>query len=430
MESKSTAYESIRPPLVAGIVVIVVFFGGFGSWAAVAPLQSAAVAPGVLNVESRRKTIQHLEGGIVADIMVAEGDSVTAGQPLIRLDPIQARSLLTQLRIRFQTLRAQEARLTAERDGHDKVDFDYDRDNAEIASAVAGEIRIFEARLKAMQSEQAILNNRIAQFREEMTGLDGQIRAQTVQLGLIDQELKAQEKMFERKLVSMQRVIELKRERSEIVGDRNQQQAAIARIKQSIAEEKLKILDIRTSQSNEVVSQLREVETSLSDVIERLRAAEDVVERTTLLAPLDGVIVNLQIHTVGGVVGPGDELMDIVPAREALVVDARVNPSDIDSVSPGQSAQVVLTAFSSRTVKPLDGTVQSVSADRLTDARTDEPYYLARVSLTPAELAERADLELSAGMQADVMIITGEQTAIEYIFAPVERSFYRAMREQ
>lgn len=420
----------MRPVLIAGAVIVLVFFGGLGSWAAIAPLQSAAVAPGVLNVESQRKTIQHLEGGIVAEILVAEGDGVVAGQALIRLDPVQARSLMTQLRIRHQTLKAQEARLLAERDGRATMDFEYDREDAEISNAVAGEIRIFEARRAAMDSEKAILNNRIAQLREEMTGLQGQIGAQTQQLSLIDEELTAQEKMFERQLVSMQRMIELKRERSEIVGDRNQQRAAIARIKQSIDEEKLKILDLKTTLSNEVVAQLREVETSLADVAERSRAAADVVERTTILAPLDGKIVNLQIHTVGGVVAPGDDLMDIVPAREALVVDARVNPSDIDAVNPGLKAQVVLTAFSRRTVKPLDGIVTSVSADRLTDARTDEPYYLARVSLVDDAVHADEDLELSAGMQADVMIITGEQTAIEYLFAPVERSFYRAMREQ
>lgn len=420
----------MRPVLIAGAVIVLVFFGGLGSWAAIAPLQSVAVAPGVLNVESQRKTIQHLEGGIVAEILVAEGDGVVAGQALIRLDPVQARSLMTQLRIRHQTLKAQEARLLAERDGRATMDFEYDREDAEISNAVAGEIRIFEARRAAMDSEKAILNNRIAQLREEMTGLQGQIGAQTQQLSLIDEELTAQEKMFERQLVSMQRMIELKRERSEIVGDRNQQRAAIARIKQSIDEEKLKILDLKTTLSNEVVAQLREVETSLADVAERSRAAADVVERTTILAPLDGKIVNLQIHTVGGVVAPGDDLMDIVPAREALVVDARVNPSDIDAVNPGLKAQVVLTAFSRRTVKPLDGIVTSVSADRLTDARTDEPYYLARVSLVDDAVHADEDLELSAGMQADVMIITGEQTAIEYLFAPVERSFYRAMREQ
>lgn len=426
----TTALQAMRPAIVTGAVVIAVFFGGLGSWAAIAPLQSAAVASGVLNVESSRKTIQHLEGGIVEEIFVREGDAVKAGQDLIRLDSTQARAILAQLQNRRETMKALEARLVAERDNRDLVVFNGGQDLEEPSKAVAGEASIFEARRRALESEQSILENRIAQFEEEMTGLRGQISAQGTQLGLIDKELSALEKLLARKLASMQRVIELKRERAEIVGDRNQQLAAIARIKQSIAEEKLKILDLRTARVNEVVEQLREVHTSLSDIDERIVAAADVLARTNVVAPLDGTIVNLRVHTLGGVIGAGEAVMDIVPDQEGLIVDARVNPTDIDSVTPGMQAQVILTAFSRRTVAPLEGIVASVSADRLTDPRTAEPYYLARVRLPDSVLADRDDLALSAGMQAEVMIITGEQTALQYLFRPVEQSFNRAMREQ
>lgn len=421
----------MKPLIVAGTVAIGVFFGGLGSWAAIAPLDSAAVAPAVLNVETRRKTVQHLEGGIVAEILVSEGAAVAAGQPLLRLDPTQARANLQQLRIRRRALQALEARLLAERDGTEHVDFAGVGTAGEASNAViADELRVFAARRRAIEGEEAILRNRITQFDEEIVGLNGQIAAQATQIELIDEELAAQEKLFERKLTGMQRLIELKRERAEIAGSRNQQIAAVARIRQRIAEENLRILELDTTRINEVVEQLREVRTSLSDLSERIRAAEDVLERTTILAPLDGVIVDLRVHTVGGVVGAGEALLDIVPEGERLVAEARVDPIDIDAVAPGLRAQVVLSAFDRRTVAPVEGIVSSVSADRLTDARTGVPYYLARVVLPDDAMKAHEGLELSPGMQAEVMILTGEQTALGYLVTPVIRSFRRALREQ
>ncbi len=426
----ATALQAMRPVVIVGATIVLVFFVGFGGWAATAPLQSAAVAPGVLSVESYRKTVQHLEGGIVAKILVQEGQSVSAGQTLIQLDTTQVKANLAQLRIRHEAVRALAARLEAERDGRDEIDFADQNTSKDVSNAIKGELNIFNARRRALAGEQGILENRITQFREEMTGLHGQINAQGTQLKLIDEELAAQEKLFARKLTGMQRIIELKRERSEVSGNRSQQRAAIARIKQSIEEEKLKILELRTTILNEVVAQLREVKTSFSDLDERIHAAEDVLHRTNITAPLNGTIVNLQVHTIGGVIGAGESLMDIVPDEEELVVEARVNPIDIDSVVPGMEAEVVLTAFNRRTVAPLTGVVASVSADRLTDERTGNPYYLARVTLPDIAVTIEKELELSAGMQAEVMIITGEQTTVEYIFRPVQRSFYRAMREQ
>ena len=430
---EGTALDAMRPIARAGLVVVLVFFLGLGSWAAIAPLSSAALGPGVLNVESQRKTLQHLEGGIVGELLVAEGDSVSRGQPLIRLDPTQARANLAQLEIRHHALRALEARLIAERDGRDDIALDPAgaiSDNAELAKAIQNEINVFSARRRSLEGEEKILRQRIRQFEEEIAGLKGQISAQTTQLKLIDEELHAQQSLYERKLVGMQRIIELKRERSEIIGDRNRERAAIARIRQNIGEEELKILELSTSRLNDSVDQLTEVQTTLADVRERLVAAQDVLKRTEIVAPLDGHVVDLRVHTVGGVIGAGEALMDIVPLAERLVVDARVNPMDIDSIHPGMTARVVLTAFNRRTVPPLDGTVLSVSADSLTDSRSGAAYYLARVELDEAVLAEHDDLELSPGMHAEVMIITGEQTALAYLYQPVARSFSRAMREE
>ncbi|MEM7468678.1 MAG: HlyD family type I secretion periplasmic adaptor subunit [Pseudomonadota bacterium] len=427
--SAISALPEIRSLIFTGITIILVFFVGLGSWAAVAPLQSAAIAPGVLNVESNRKTIQHLEGGIVAELLVSEGQEVVAGEVLLKLDATQAGANLAQLKNRYVALKVQEARLLAERDGAEEISFENLSGFLNAEEAKAAEIRVFEARRKAIQGEKNILEKRISQFKEEMAGLGGQIRAQSAELKLIAEELEAQQSLFEKKLAGKQRIITLKREKSELLGDRNQQQAAVARIKQNIGEEQLKIIELRTNRINEVVAQLTEVQTALADIDERLVAAEDIHTRTDIIAPLDGTIVDLKIHTVGGVVGPGEALMDIVPTKAQLIVHGRVNPIDIDAINVGMQAQVVLTAFNRRTVAPAKGEVVSISADRLTDPRSGVPYYLARVKLDEEFVSDNDSLSLSAGMQAEVMIITGEQTPIEYLFKPVVRSFYRAMRE-
>ena len=424
-----SALEQMRTLIVTGVTIILVFFVGFGSWAAVAPLQSAAIAPGVLNVESNRKTIQHLEGGIVAELLVSEGQTVMAGEPLLRLDATQSGANVAQLKNRYAALKVQEARLIAERDAKDAVEFPVLGDFGKGEETIAAERSVFEARQRALKGEKSILQKRISQYREEMAGLNGQIRAQGAQLELIAEELQAQEILFEKKLAGKQRIITLKRERSELIGDRNQQQAAVARIKQNIGEEELKIIELRTDRINEVVAQLTEVQTTLADLEERLIAAKDVHTRTDIIAPLDGTIVDLKIHTIGGVVGAGEALMDIVPTQAQLIVHGRVNPIDIDAISVGMNAEVVLSAFNRRTVAPINGEVVSISADRLTDPRSGVPYYLARVKLADVPKFEDSDLSLSAGMQAEVMIITGEQTPLEYLFKPVARSFYRAMRE-
>lgn len=428
-----SALASMRGIVVAGITIILTFFVGLGSWAAIAPLQSAAIAPGVLNVESNRKTIQHLEGGIVAELLVSEGQEVLAGETLLRLDATQSGASVAQLRNRYLSLKLREARLISERDDAASINFpsihNVAIDDPNYLELIEAERRVFEARLAAMSGEKGILEKRISQYKEEMSGLYGQISAETNQLALIAEEMADQQSLYTKKLVGKQRITTLKRERSEIVGERNRQQAEVARIKQNIGEQELKILELRTNRTNEVVAELSEVQTSIADIQERLVAATDVHTRTDIVAPLDGTIVDLKIHTKGGVVGAGEALMDIVPTKAQLIVHGRVNPIDIDAIHVGMTAEVVLTAFNRRTVAPLQGEVVSISADRLTDPRSGAAYYLARVKL-PAESTQLSeDLSLSAGMQAEVMIITGEQTPLEYLFKPVARSFYRAMRE-
>ncbi len=408
------------------------FFLAFGGWAALAPLKSAAIAPGVVAVESNRKTIKHLEGGIVGEIGVRDGDVVTAGQVLIRLDDTQARVTLERLKGRTVAARALEARLIAERDGSGRIVFPVsltenggDRENAET---LAGQLKIFTTRKEAVAAQESILKQQSAQLNEEITGLKGLIAAENTQIKLIRSEIADVQSLVAKGLAKRPRLLALQRQQAEIEGARSRNIASVARAKQQIAETRLRVSELKTQKLNQVVEELRATQTELFDLEERIRSAEDVLVRTRIKAPLDGTIVGLQIHTPGGVVGPGEPLMDLVPSGAGLIIESQVDPNDIDVVHAGLPAQVRLTAFNQRNLSPIDGKVLTVSADRLTDERSGVPYFLARVVLVE-DLSKDLAVALYPGMQAEVMIVTGERTVLDYIFRPLARSLGRAFRE-
>ncbi len=424
----------VRGAIVAGSAIIVLFFGGLGVWAALAPLESAAIAPGSVSVDTNRKTIQHLEGGIVGAILVRDGETVTKGQVLIRLDVTRPLATLDLLKGRRLAAQALEARLIAERDGRTKIDFpNYlvgQGSQPKVVETLDGQTNIFRARQKAIAGQIKIQEQRIAQISEEIGGLKGQIRAENRQQELIRGEIADVKMLVGKGLARKPRLLALQRRLAEIEGSRSRNRAAIARARQSIGEARTRITEIGTRQLNEVVAELRDVQGEQFDLAERIRAAEDVLGRTDIRAPLDGTVVGLQVHTLGGVIGPGAALMDIVPSGVKLVIEANVDPTDIDVVHPGLEAQVRLTAFSMRNTKPIAGRVMSVSADRLIDERTGQAYYRVRIELIedPAKAFEGATLY--PGMPAEVMIVTGAQSALGYIFNPISSSLNRAFREQ
>ncbi len=424
----------LAKPVIAGLVIIGLFFGGFGSWAALAPLESAAIAQGVVSVASNRKTVQHLEGGIIKEILVRDGDEVIPDQLLIRLDDTQSRASLDLLLGRRITAAALEARLIAERDRRGTVVFpDWLSalvEDDEVKKAVEGEQRIFDARRDTMASQVAVLNQRIAEFGEEIKGLKGEIAAEDVQHELIFEEIAAVEALLVKGLERKPRLLALQRRVAEIDGSKSSNRARIARVKQSIGEARLRITELATTRINEVVEQLREVQASLFDIAERINAARDVLSRTEIRATLAGTIVDLKVHTRGGVIAPGEALLDIVPGEDLLIIEARVEPKDIDVVTWGLLARVRFTAFSQRNAVPMDGRVLSVSADSLIDERTGEAYYLARIKLDKDPSEVMPGLRLYPGMQAEVMIVTGVRTALEYIISPIRNSIGRAMREE
>lgn len=416
-----------------GGIVIGVFFFGLGGWAAFVPLKSAAIAMGQVTVDGRRKTIQHLEGGIVRKIAVREGDVVQQGDVLVELDDIRARSDVDLLRGRLGAALAVRARLSAERDRSEGIAFpeEIDRllpDDNERIPLLEGETTVFEERRNFLASQTNINQQRIAQLKSEIDGLREEVVALRRQLTLIGQEEEGLSSLVEKGLARKPQLLELQRRQADLGGELARNKAAIARAQQQIGETELTILDVRTRFLNEVVGQLQEVQTEVADLRDRMAAADDVIRRTAVVAPVSGEIVNVQVNTSGGVISPGQPLLDIVPIGGGLTIEARVSPGDIDVVHAGLPAQVRISAYKIAENPILDGEVRTVSADALTDERTGESFYTAKIDLKDiSPLPEGA--ELQPGMPAEVMIVTGEQTPLQYLLEPIRISLRRAMRE-
>ena len=426
--------RSLRRMLVWSFAIVAVFFGGLGTWAMLAPLHSAAVATGEVVVEGNRKTVQHLEGGIVSEIRVDEGTRVEAGDVLVRLDPTQAKAQLDLLRSRQHTALAREARLVAERQRADSVTFPRElkaaaSENPDVASMMESQRELFADRRSSLTGQIDILNRRMDRYREQIDGFRAQLGSLDTQAALISEEVASVQNLLERGLERRPRLLALQRRAAELDGSEGDLLARIAQAKQNIAESEARIIQLRNQRREEVSTRLRETRSQLFELEEQLNAQRDVVARTRVRAPRSGTVVDMQVHTQGGVIRAGDKIMDIVPSGEDLLVDARVRPRDIDVVRAGLPAEVRLTAYQRRTTPTIHGEVVSVSADRLIDEQTGEAYYTARVRIDQASLARAENVTLSPGMPAQVMIRTGERTALDYILSPIADTLNQAFRE-
>jgi len=425
--------RSTRRLFIFSVFTVVSIFGAGGYWMTTAQLGSAAIASGVIIAKSERKSIQHLEGGIVDDILVSEGDRVTAGQVILRLDSTSAEASLELLKVRLVSATALENRLRAERDKADKVAFDAlildNQDNPNVVEAMIGEVNIFNARREAIEGQTAILNQKVAQLQEEIKGLNAQQNSEKRQAVLIREEIRDQDILFKKGLAPKVRSLALKRHLAELEGQRGQYLASIARAKQQIAESELSMIDLRNRLMSEIVATLREVQSRIDDTQERLRAAQDVLHRTEIRAPQNGIVADLQFNTPGGVIRPGERIMDLVPDDDELIIEADLRPIDIDVVHVGLDAQIRLTAFNRRSTPPVDGKVIFVSPDRLINATTGLPYYKVLVEVLPKSLAKLKDVELYPGMGADAYIATGSRTAIDYLTSPILDSLDRVAIE-
>jgi HlyD family secretion protein len=425
---------SLHGTVAAGLTIVALFFGGFLGWSMFADIDSAVVAQGTVVVDSHRKTVQHLEGGILRQLLVKEGDHVRAGQPLAYLDSTQADSALGQLVNQSWSVKAQIARLRAEQAGSRDIVFPEDLKAAmtdpAVAALVATQRQLFAARWRAVDSQIAVLQRKIDQFREAIASDNAQLGAIRRQQTLTQTELDNVQKLYSRGYEKLPRLLALQRSVADLQGKQSELRGDIGKARQSIAGAEMEISAARDNRLADIGKEMQDALAQAADIADKLRAARDVRRRRTIVSPQDGIVMDIKVFTDGGVVQPGQPIMDVVPTDDSLLVEARLRPQDMESIHVGIKAQVVLTAYKRTEVPPIDGHVVAVSADKLTDQRTGEPYFTCRVAVNSGELSAYKQVKLQPGMPAQVMLVTGERRAISYFIDPLTERMRGAFRER
>ena len=412
-------------------VVIAVFLVIF-IWGTTAPLQSAALAPGIVQVEGKRKAIQHLEGGIVDSILVGNGDYVTKGEALVQMDTTQAGAELQIVGARRFNLMAQVCRLSAERDNQETVRFfpellESVAVDQRARDAIAAETTLFEARRLSLLGEAEVLRQRVAQLHEKLAGLNAISESKVTVVESLEVEINDLNELLEKGYVDKQRLRELQRLRSNVLGDIADSRAQIAATRVAIGETELQIIQLNKNFKTEVVESHKQASANLYDVEQQYTAIQDRVERATVTAPEPGYVLDLVTTTVGAVVPPGETLMEIVPSVDSMLVDARISPMDIDRVQIGQAAEIRFAVF--KDAYSISGELVRLSPDRLIDEASGVPYYSAEVLILDNDLLIDENMELVPGMPAEVLIKTGERTMLGYITSPMNRLFSRSLIE-
>ncbi|MDI1291832.1 MAG: HlyD family type I secretion periplasmic adaptor subunit [Methylobacter sp.] len=414
-----------------GAAIVFATFGVFGIWAFLAPMDSSALAPGVVVVKSYRKTVQHLDGGIIAKIRVKDGDLVKEGQPLLLLDDTQIKAQLEIARAQNITLAAQVARLRAERDRLKQIDYPELLDDASdprITEAKLAENNVFKSRISAYEGQIAVLNQRVGQINSKINGLRGQIDSKKQLTASYAEEIRDLKELLAEGFADKQRLRDLQRNHAIQSGEIAQLNAEIATNQMLISETRLQILQVQKQFQEEVAGKLSEAQGQLNDAQERLAANQDKLNRVVIKAPASGMVLGLTVHNENGVISPGHPILDIVPQDAELIIEAQVSPMDIDRVAVGLQAEVRFSAFKQSKTPKMDGKVIHLSADRLTDEQGNA-YYQARIELTPDSRKKLGDMQLLPGMPAEVLINTGERTLFEYLAQPATNFFARSFIE-
>ena len=425
--------ENARPYIITGLFTVVVLIGGLIAWSTTARIDGAVIAPGTVVVDSNRKAVQHLEGGVIGEILVREGDEVEAGQVLIRLDKTIEQSNLAVIVDQVHELKARQARLRAEIDGSESITFDADltalSETTKMNAILNGQTELFEARRATREGQRSILEQRIANFRDQIKGLKEQHAARSRQIDLVRDELKGVEKLNKKGLAPLTRVLELKRQLTQIEAQRAEHTTDIARATNSIGEVKLQMIQVDRDLRETASTELRDIQARIQGLAERRVGAEARLARIEITAPQAGTVLALKAHTVGGVVQAGETIMEIVPGDDKLVLQAQVLPQDVNKVQAGQKSRIRLTAFDPQVTPEVFGTLLNVSADKLEDRQRSASYYVARIAIDEAELAKLGDVELVPGMPAEIFIQTGERVAISYLLKPLLGNFERAFKD-
>lgn len=428
-------YANDGPIRRLGYFIVIFIFGFFGAWSAFAPLGSAALAPGTVAVEGYRKTVQHLEGGIVKALHVHDGDTVTKGQVLVELEDTSPRAQVETMRGQLFSALAREARLTAERDGKASVNYPdllrQDNHDPRAQEAMRVQDQAFAVRKHSRNGEIGILKEQHRQLLAKIEGIKAQKNSRNSLAASLEKDLVDYRAMLKEGYMEKQKVTELERRKAEAQGDEGDFTANIATAQTQISEIALKVLQIDKDFQREVIDELSKVQTELSELREKIQWLDDTVARTVIKAPEAGMVLGLTVHTLGAVIPPGGHILDIVPQQEKLVIEAQVSPIDIDRVHIGQSTEIRFSAFKSAKTPKVAGRLIALSADRLSDEKQEVSYYLARVEVDPDGLAEltRRGLVLLPGMPAEVLINTGDRTFFEYLMQPLSNVFARSLIE-
>lgn len=422
----------IRRPARYGKILILIFVVTFVGWGGLVYLDGGAVAPGVINPDSGKKTIQHLEGGIIAELPVREGQAVKMGQPLVVLEGTQARATHEALMQQRLSLLARQARLDAERAGESRIEWPPELGSSDqrIRDIVVAQQEVFDARRSTHATRRDILAQRIEQLLQQIQGSEAQLESASRQLGFIGEELKAKEYLVERGMMPKPEALRLKRAEAEIVGRRGEYVAETARARQKIGETKIQILSVDAERADQIAAEQDKVRAELAEVNEKLQASADVVKRTVVIAPVNGTVVDIKFRTIGGVVQRGEPIMSIVPEGDEMIIEARLQPRDVKAVHSGLEAKVRFTAYSSRRVPNVPGTVRTVSADRLMDETRHQPYYLVRVAVDRELVKTLApSVDLISGMPVEVLVVTERRTMLDYLAKPFRDALWRSFRE-
>ena len=425
---------SIHRHIVVGCAVVAFLAIGLGGWASTAEISGALIAAGSLVVDSNVKKVQHPTGGVVGEVRVRDGDRVKAGDILVRLDETVTRANLAIVTKGLTELYARRARLAAERDGTDLVavpkELANQVDDPDVLEALGSERKLFELRRKTRLGQKDQLGQRIKQLNEQIIGLTAQQDAKSKEISLIDQELQGVRDLWAKNLVQINRLTSLEREAARLQGERGQLVASAAEAKGKIVETQLQIIQVDQELSSDVAKELRETDSKVGEYVERKVTAEDQLRRTDLRAPQDGVVFQSNVNTVGGVVTAGDPVMLIVPESDSLLVEAKVEPKDIDQVQFGQPVVLRFSAFNMRTTPELNGTVVRIAADINTDQRTGQSYYLVRIAMTADQIGRLGDVKLTPGMPVEAFIQTGQRTMVSYLIKPLRDQLMRSFREK
>jgi HlyD family type I secretion membrane fusion protein len=417
-----------------GWLILIGFFGLFGTWAAFAPLNGAIMAPGEVKVSGNRKAIQHLEGGIVSTLKVREGDTVSAGDALVELDDTQARTEHEVLAKLEMALAMTQARLQTEQEGSPTfampARFAASASDPQVTETWRGQAAQFEARLHESQTQAQLIKQRIGQLNSQIRGAQAQLASYRAQRTSMAKELATLKPLMEQGIVTRARLLQLERAIATTDGQIGEADNTAARFEQGISEQHQLDAQGRNQRATAISQELRDVQMRLAEALPKLGNARAVLERAVLRAPYAGRVVGLSVFGTGAVIGRGEKVMDIVPDTGALIVEARIPIEDINETRTQAAAEVRLTGTKQQTTPPLHGVIEQISADRLTDARTGAPYYAAIVRINQAELASNPEIKLHPGMGATVTVPTHERTALQYLLSPLWSSFHGAFRER